>query len=131
MIVLDTNAWLFWVSDPSLLTAKARRALAAEEAVEGIVVSSISVWEIAVKVALGKLTLDREIHAWIALASTYPGVVMRPLDPWDAVESTLLPGVFHKNPADRILIALARRLNAPMVTSDAAIRAYKHVKTMW
>jgi PIN domain nuclease of toxin-antitoxin system len=131
VIVLDTNAWLFWVSDPSRLTAKARRAIAAEEGGPGIVVSSISVWEVAVKVALGKLTLDRQIHAWVAVASTYPGVVMQPLDPWDAMESTLLPGVFHKDPADRILIAVARRLNAPVVTSDAAIRAYKHVKSIW
>jgi PIN domain nuclease of toxin-antitoxin system len=131
VIVLDTNAWLFWVSDPSRLTSKARRAIAAEEDGPGILVSSISVWEVAVKVALGKLTLDREIHSWVAGALTYPGVVMQPLDPRDALESTLLPGVFHKDPADRMLIALSRRLNAPLVTSDAAIRAYQHVKSIW
>ena len=131
MIVLDTSVWIWWVSDPSRLTAKARRAIMAEEAGRGLVVSSISVWEVAVKVALGKLTLDREIRAWTAIASMYPGVSVHPLDPRDAVESTLLPGAFHKDPADRIIVALARRLDASLVASDGAIRGYRHVKTIW
>ena len=131
MIVLDTNVWIWWVSDPSHLTAKARRAITAEEAGRGLVVSSISVWEVAVKAALGKLTLDRELRAWIGVASMSPGVVVQPLDPRDALASTHLPGTFPKDPADRIIIALARRLDVALVTSDRAIRAYRHVKTIW
>ena len=131
MILLDTNAWIWWVSDPSQLSPRARRTIMDEEAGGGIVVSAISVWEVAVKAALGKLTLDREIRAWVGAASLYPGLTVKPLDPQDALESTLLPGRFHKDPADRILIALARRLGVPLVTGDRAIRAYRHVKTVW
>jgi PIN domain nuclease of toxin-antitoxin system len=131
MIVLDTAAWLWWVSDPSRLTQKARRAIAAEEGRFGLIVSAISVWEVAVKVSIGKLVLDRDVRAWVALASTYAGIVVQPVEAQDALESTLLPGTVHKDPADRIIVALARRLNAPLVTSDAAIRAYKHVKIVW
>jgi PIN domain nuclease of toxin-antitoxin system len=131
VIVLDTNAWIWWTAEPARLSAKARRAIAAEEDRYGLVVSAISVWEVGVKASLGKLTLDRDVRAWIALASSYPGIVVHPLDPLDALESTLLPGTFHKDPADRMIIALARRLDVALVTSDRAIRAYRHVTTTW
>ena len=131
MIVLDTGAWIWWVTDPSRLSRRARTVIETEEARQGLIVSAISVWEVAVKVALGKLELDRDVRSWISLASVYPGVIVHPLDAHDALESTLLPGRFHRDPADRILIALARRLGVPLVTSDRAIRRYRHVRTAW
>lgn len=131
MIVLDTAVWVWWVSDPSRLTSRARHAISAEEEGYGLIVSAISVWEVAVKSALGKLALDRDVRSWVAVASSYPGIQVHPLDPRDALESTLLPGRFHRDPADRILIALARRIGVPLVTGDRAIRAYRHLETIW
>jgi PIN domain nuclease of toxin-antitoxin system len=131
VIVLDTAVWIWWVSDPARLSERARRAIVAEEAAAGLVVSAISVWEVAVKVALGKLTLDRDVRAWVARASTYPGLTVHPLDPADALESTLLPGTFHKDPADRMILAFARRLGVQLVTSDRGMRSYRHVLTVW
>lgn len=96
-----------------------------------MVVSAISVWEVAVKVSLGKLRLDRDVRSWVAQASVYPGVVLHPLDPRDALESTLLPGDFHRDPADRMLVAIARRLDVSLVTADRAIRRYRHVRAVW
>lgn len=131
MIVLDTAVWIWWVSDPSRLSRRARSAIEADEATHGLVVSAISVWEVAVKVALGKLSIDRDVRGWVALASAYPGIAVHPLDSSDALESTLLPGRFHRDPADRILVALARRLDVPLVTSDRAIRRYRFARTVW
>jgi PIN domain nuclease of toxin-antitoxin system len=131
VIVLDTGTWIWWVTDPSRLSARARRVIEHEEAQHGLVVSAISVWEVAVKVALGKLTIDRDVRTWVTLASSYPGVTLHPLEARDAVESTLLPGRFHRDPADRILIAIARRFDVDLVTSDRAIRRYRHVRTVW
>lgn len=48
-----------------------------------------------------------------------------------AVKSTELPGEFHKDPADRIIVATARKLAAPLITVDDKIRAYPHVRTIW
>jgi len=48
-----------------------------------------------------------------------------------AIQSVRLPSEFHPDPADRMIVALARRLSTALVTSDAKIRAYKHVKTIW
>lgn len=131
MIVLDTAAWIWWVSDPMSLSVRARQAIVAEEATSGLLVSAMSVWEVAVKVALRKLTIDRDVRAWVAMASAYPGLTVLPLHPADALESTLLPGRFHKDPADRMIVAFARRLDVPLVTSDRALRRYRHVRTIW
>ena len=54
-----------------------------------------------------------------------------PVDNVIAVRSTELPGDFHKDPADRFIVATARKLSAPLVTADEKIRAYAHVRTIW
>lgn len=131
MIVLDTSVWIAWVAAPARLSPKASRLIAEEEKRQGILVSAISVREVAEKVASGKLVLDRDVRAWVHFASTYPGLCVLPVDPADALESPLLPGTFHDDPTDRLIVALARRLDCPLVTSDPAMRAYRHVKTVW
>lgn len=131
MIVLDTQAWLWWLHDPSKMSAKIRQTLAVAEREGGMTVSVISVWEVATKCALGKMVLPLPIDEWFALAKTYRGINIEPVTADDAVASACLPGEFHKDPADRIIVALARRLKASLVTSDSLIRAYPHVKTMW
>jgi PIN domain nuclease of toxin-antitoxin system len=94
-------------------------------------VSAISVWEVAVKSALGKLTLPLDVEAWFQAARTYPRTSIEALEPLDAIASTRLPGSLHRDPADRIIVALARRHGVPLVTGDLRIRAYPHVETIW
>ncbi|MDJ1169641.1 type II toxin-antitoxin system VapC family toxin [Roseofilum sp. BLCC_M154] len=101
-----------------------------EEPQNGLLVSAISVWEIAVKSSMGKLVLPLPIDQWYTLASRQSGVVIEPLSPLDAIASTSLPDNFHKDPADRILVAIARRYNIPLVTCDRKILSYPHVQTI-
>ena len=131
MIVLDTQAWIWWVHDPSRLSRRAKAAVEKAEKTDGIRVSVISVWEIAVKSELGKLHLPQEIDGWFRQASSYPNLVVEPVSAQDAIASTKLPGVFHKDPADRIIIAMSRRYGVELVTSDRLVRAYPHVSTVW
>ena len=131
MIILDTQAWLWWLHAPNRLSRRAVSAIQKAERGKGIRVSSISVWEIAVKTEVGKLELPLEINEWFEKARSYPNLVVEPLSPLDAIASTQLPGRFHKDPADRMIIATARRHGVPLVTSDARIRAYPHVETIW
>jgi PIN domain nuclease of toxin-antitoxin system len=79
----------------------------------------------------GKLAIPMDIHRWYELARSYPSTVIEPLSPVDAIASTQLPGDFHKDPADRIIVALARRLSVPLLTCDRNILDYKHVVTVW
>ena len=131
MIVLDTAPWIWWVADPLRLSARARRAVRKEEEAGGLVVSAVSVWEVAWKHRLGKLEFDRDIRSWVALARAYRGVRIAPLEPDDALESAFLPEPFHRDPADRFVVALAKRLGCPLLTSDRRILDYEHVETIW
>ncbi|MFB2895279.1 type II toxin-antitoxin system VapC family toxin [Aerosakkonemataceae cyanobacterium BLCC-F50] len=131
MILLDTHVWLWLLHDPSQLSEAARSAIDTEEPYNGLIVSAISVWEIAVKSSIGKLILPLPIDEWYKLASTHSGIVIEPLSPLDAIASVSLPGSFHKDPADRILVAIARRYNIPLITCDTKILNYPHVQTIW
>lgn len=131
MIVLDTHVWLWWLHNPQKLSPQAQTLINQEEQNNGLRVSAISVWEIAVKVGLGKLVLPMQINNWYAHAKAYPSLRIIAVNPSDAIASTQLPGTFHKDPADRIIIALARRLKIPLITCDRKILDYPYVTTIW
>jgi PIN domain nuclease of toxin-antitoxin system len=131
VILLDTHTWLWWLHTPEKLSEQARNRLILSENQNDLLVSAISVWEIAVKHHLGKLPLPLAVNEWFALAKTRPGITIEPLNPLDAIASAQLPGDFHKDPADRILVAIARRYDIELVTCDQKILSYPHVKTSW
>jgi PIN domain nuclease of toxin-antitoxin system len=131
MIVLDTHVWLWWLHDPGKLSAAANTLIQKEQESGAIVISAISVWEVAVKVQSGKLAIPMDIDRWYEAAKSYPATVIEPFTPSDAIASTRLPGDFHKDPADRIIISLARRLTVPLLTCDRKILEYEHVITIW
>lgn len=109
MILLDPHIWLWLLHDPSRLSDAVNRLTKAEEPHDGLLISAISVWEVAVQVSVGTLTLPLPIADWYEQARTHSGTVIEPLNPLDAIASTQLPGEFHKDPADRLLIAIAQR----------------------
>lgn len=129
MIVLDTHVWIWWVHDDKKLTPAQRAALEANED-DIIGVCAISCWEIAKLVEYGRLTLPSEMTDWLEQALGYPGVQLLALTPEIAIESTQLPGTFHRDPADQMIVATARVYDCPLVTSDEKINAYEHVKTI-
>lgn len=126
MIVLDTHVWIWWVQgDPRLPQAAAERIQ--QEEATGVAVSAISCWEVAKLVEHNKLALPVPVEQWLSLALSYPGMELVPITPRIAVESTQLPGAFHKDPADQIIVATARTLSCPLMTADQKIRSYPHV----
>jgi PIN domain nuclease of toxin-antitoxin system len=131
MILLDTHVWLWLLHDATQISPSALIAIDAEEPHNGLLVSAISVWEVAVKSSIGKLTLPLPIDEWYQLSQTHSGIVIEALSPLDAIASTQLPDNFHKDPADRIIVAIARRYRIPLVTCDAKILNYPHVNTIW
>ncbi|MEO0557604.1 MAG: type II toxin-antitoxin system VapC family toxin [Bacteroidota bacterium] len=127
MIVLDTHIWIWWVNGSNQLTADQERELNAEERIG---VSTISCWEVAKLVEKGRLELDRPVLEWLTRALRYPGVELVALSPEIAADSAALPGEFHRDPADQILVATARVLGCRLVTSDRKILDYEHVQTL-
>ena len=133
MIVLDTHALVWWVNGSDELSDSANKAIEqAQKHPEGLIlVSSISAWEIAMLVAKERLVLTTGVDDWLASVSEIDALRFVPVDNEVAVASTRLPGQFHPDPADRMIVALARQLSAPLVTADSRIRNYRHVKTIW
>lgn len=132
MIVLDTQVLVWWVNgDDALLSAPARRAIEGELESGRLLVSSITAWELAMLVARDRLALSVPTAEWLALLQEIEPLRFVPLDNGLAVASVELPGEFHRDPADRIIVATARRFAAPLVTADERIRSYPHVRTIW
>ena len=129
MILLDTHIWVWWVAEDTRLSSLQSNAITAHQS-EGLGVSIISCWEVVKKVQLGKLRLDRAVEDWLDAALRYPGVRLVSLTPRIVVESARLPGEFHRDPADQIIVATARVLGCPYLTSDGRLRAYPHVQIL-
>jgi PIN domain nuclease of toxin-antitoxin system len=129
--LLDTHAWVWWLTADRRLSARARSVIATGLGQQDLWISLISVWEVAKKVEKQQLVLDRPLDRWLDEAMTPRG-----LGVWDMtrpilVQSCDLPQPFHGDPADQILVATARHHGALVVTKDQRIRRYTHVQSLW
>jgi len=126
MIVLDTSALLYWTLDPTQLSAKAKQAI---EQAEKIVISSISVWEIALKVKRRKLILPLTIADYVERLQRLESLEILPVDVQTWLDNLDLPWE-HRDPTDRTIVALATRSGCPVITSDQVIAGY-YPLTIW
>ena len=125
--VLDTHAWIWWASAPGKL---GRRGRAAIEDADRIGIPAVCCFEVAAAAAKGRITLDRAPLEWLEQALALPRAELLALTPTIAVKATQL-GVFHGDPADRLIVATALVDGAPLVTKDRNIRAYTAVSSVW
>jgi len=132
VILLDTHAWVWWVSDPNRLPGTAGTAIQDSLAAGNPVrVSSISTWEVAMLVARGRLDLTMDLADWIAHAEAAPEITFVPVDNRVAFRAVHLDDFAHRDPADRIIVATALDLGAALITSDAHLRGYGPLTTIW
>lgn len=129
MYLLDTNIWLWMVENPFQIPDRMKVIVENGENYP-FSLSAISVWEVAKKVSLNKLGLAIPIQDWMNKATNDKYIRILPLSIQVSLESTQLPGTFHKDPADQIIVATARHHNLTILTADRLINAYPHVKTM-
>ena len=129
MIMLDTHVWVWWTIDPVRLSETQRHAIVSNED-DLIGVSAISCWEVAKLCEYGRLELPVGLSEWFQAALGYPGISLLDLTPEVAIESTSLPGNFHRDPSDQIIVATARVHQCPLVTSDDKMTSYPYVRTV-
>jgi len=129
--LLDTHAWVWWVTQDQRLSSRAAAAIRRAARSEDLWISLISVWEVAKKVEKQQLALDRPLDRWLDQAVSSPGLGVWEMTRPILVESCELPPPFHGDPADQIIVATARRHEAVVVTKDDRIRGYAHVRSMW
>ena len=124
-LLLDTHIWLWYAEgDAARLPPASVKKLEQARRQDGLRVSSISVWEVGIQHAKGRIHLSTPLRDWVQRALIPAGISLLPLDADTAAESTLLPGEPHGDPADRFLIAAARTKGLALATRDEAIIRY-------
>lgn len=127
LIVIDTHVWIWWVDDHPRLKRAVRDRIDRETDVR---VCAISLLEIATAVSLNRLILRPSVRSWLEVAQTAEQIRIEPLTDALCIESTCLPGDFHRDPADRLIVALARLIDTELITADEKILAYSGVRSI-
>ena len=123
-ILLDTHVWI-WLFNGSTELGKDVIEQIDFAANRGkVFISAISVWELSMLVAKNRVNLSQPIHQWVKDSLSQPGVNLSVMSPEIAIESSFLPGDFHGDPADRIIVATARINNLLLLTRDKKIIRY-------
>lgn len=128
MIVLDTHAWIWWVSEPAKLGRVARQEI---HRAKKIGVPAICCLEVATLAARNRITLDRPPVQWLHDALALPRVDLLAITPAVAVKAAELPALFPGDPADRLVAATAILESALLITKDERMHKAAIVRTAW
>lgn len=124
-LLLDTHVWIWTVEQrEDEISSRVLRLIDSASRRGSVLISAISMWEIAMLAERGRIVLSMDPLKWIETAAGNPGLRVIGLTPGIAVGSTRLPGNTHADPADRILMATARDTGARLVTRDRCILQY-------
>ena len=128
--LLDTHILLWWHGDRGRLSREQQDVIAAAGVDSPLEVSDISLWEVAMLYNLGRIRLTIPLREWLDKAVAAPLVRRHGISPAVAAELASLPDSFHRDPADRILVATARVLGATLLTRDRRIAEAELVDTL-
>jgi PIN domain nuclease of toxin-antitoxin system len=123
MLVLDTHV-LVWAHKGIRISKRVEKLIVGAGKKQELFVSAITPWEIAVGVRRGRIRVAGDVLEWIHGALDALSAAVASLDPAVAVDAVNLPAWEHSDPADRIIVATARRLGASLLTSDSSIIDY-------
>ncbi|MBR8839222.1 MAG: type II toxin-antitoxin system VapC family toxin [Stigonema ocellatum SAG 48.90 = DSM 106950] len=127
-LLVDTQCWLWWFAEPDRLSEEAIAHIA-DEANE-LWFSVASVWEIGIKVAIGKLPLPEPIDSYISSRMVQLGAQSLLIRATHAIHAAALP-LHHRDPFDRMLIAQSQLEDMTLVSADAMFRQYSDVSILW
>jgi PIN domain nuclease of toxin-antitoxin system len=120
--LLDTHVLIHWIAGSIPLLKAHRRIIEAASGEKPLWISDITLWEVATLHNLGRIELDLPLRDWLERATAPPLVRRLPITPAVAAEVAALPDTFHRDPADRIIVATARVTGATILTRDDRIR---------
>ena len=131
MILLDTCALVFDALAPERLSAEALRAIEEGEENGSLACCDISLWEIAMLIARGRLDPGTDALSFLKLLLAFRAIRSLSITPEIAKISANDALFAHHDPADRIIAATALHFGGPLVTCDQALRAVKGLKIIW
>lgn len=125
MLILDTHIWIWLINgDEKIKSCGFINHINKALKNEAIIIPAICTWEVSMLASKERIMLSENTLDWIKNASSAPGISIYPLTPEIAYESTILPGNFHGDPSDRMIVATARVLNGSLMTFDKQIIEY-------
>ena len=127
-LLLDTQCWLWWFAQPERLSEEAIAHIADET--NELWFSVASVWEMGIKVAIGKLPLPEPIDSYISTRMVQLGTRTLEITATHALRAAALP-LHHRDPLDRMLIAQAQLENMTLVSADLMFRQYSDISLLW
>ncbi len=128
LILLDTHIWLWSIYDSPRLDM--RNAKIIEAKIERVCISITSCWEIAMLAAKRRLDLGMPASAWFIKVFDQSEIRVLPITPAITADAYELPGRFHPDPADRMIVATARLHDCLLMTQDEKIQKYPFVETI-
>ena len=131
MILLDTHALLWLAVEPKRLSAPAKSAIRSATRSGGLAIASITLWEIAMLFARGRIRARGTVEASVRLMVESTGALVRDLTVSVAALAAQLHADFPDDPADRLIAATAMEEGLSLVTRDDRIRSSGLVKTIW
>lgn len=131
MILLDTHVLIWDALTPQRLSARARQAIAQANEEDGMMISDISLWEIAMLVQKGRVQVDIECQVFLNLVLQANKIVVQAITPQIATLAVGLPVYINKDPADRLIYATALAKEIPLVTADRNLRDATMIPTLW
>jgi PIN domain nuclease of toxin-antitoxin system len=131
-LILDTHIVLWWLHDAPGRLSKALTQALAELSAKGepAILSAISLWELAMLLHRGRVTITESLDEWLGEIETHPLLKLLPLTTAIAAESVRLGPDFNRDPADQIIVATARCHGLTLVTADDRIRKWGKVKVI-
>ena len=129
-LVLDTHAWVWWLSKPERLSRRQRSAIerVRKRASDALLLSVISGWEVALLVQAGRLRLPVQLEAWLSEALSVPTLEIVPLSVPIIAGAARLSGL--RDPADTLIVATALHRGAPLLTNDRRIEDSRLVQVI-
>lgn len=131
VIVLDTCAIIWDALNADRLTTKAKQTMRAAEADRELMISDISIWEIAMLVARKRLEIEETVSSFINLYLQYRMVTVQPISPEIAELSVSFGREISSDPADRIIAATTILTGAKLVTADDNLIHSAIIPTVW
>ena len=126
-VLLDTHAFLWWITDDASLSPRAREIIGDGNNV--LFLSAASAWEIAIKVGLGRLALPGRLERFIPEQLALNAIDSLPVQLSHALHVSNLPN-HHRDPFDRMLVAQSQLENLPLLSADPRLAQYA-IDILW
>ena len=131
MILLDTHALVWWAAEPRKLSHRARKASQTAAAGGELAASAMSLFEISTLLRRGRLSFSVQADRWFLALTSLPELNIEPISQEIAWSAGNRDAAFPGDPADRIIAATARTLNARLVTADEKLHEALGESALW